>query len=369
MKILENPQYEVLPTGNQISAYPTMLDILEELSEDEEKKIETFDPLRRTIIAPLVRNGFYLVANSNDEPGFVELMPTGRNKTVLYRGQSCYYGECKPSLYRNYNEYKQLLSNLQMSEMKVLLDSHPILNYISKNSLHHPMIAEPIRLQIHYRGLAQHYGIHTDLFDFTVDKWTAAFFATTRYVDGDYLPIVEKDFMDRFGVFYIYDNCKKTSVEAKPIGMHYFNRPGVQGAYALKMCKGQNLNEQAGIRKLFFRHDAESSSVVYTMHQGGKALFPKDSLADKVKCIVENKTFSLAALVECNASYYHLPDDEFQALLDKYAIQVQPTPVVAFQAEVLKKEWEDWQNGGKERYINSLIVIPVVKLDTKKDEK
>lgn len=361
MKILENKKYATPPSNDNLSSYPTMMDIIEEIAGEEEKKNDFYDPLHRTILARMTRKGFYLLAKENEDSEFVELLPGGKIGTLLYRGQCEYYEDCKPSLYRNFNEYELLLSNLQIAELKVLLDSHPILNLLTKNKFSHPQLAEPIRFKIHYRGLAQHYGIHTELVDFTVDKWTAAFFATTRYVNGSYLPIVGKEALNKYGVFYIYDNYIKKKLEATPIGMHYFNRPGVQCAYALAMDKGQNLNNLVGIRKLFFRHDTEASSLVYAMHQAGKTLFPEDSLADKVKIIIDKKTFSLAALVECNASYYHLPDDVFKELLDKYDIQVQATPVVSFQGDTLDKEWAEWQNGGKERYMNSLTVLPIIR--------
>lgn len=362
MKILENEKFATVPSEGETSAYPTMMDIMEEIAGDEEQNKEdgAFDPLHRTMLAPIIRKGFYILVKEDGASEFVEPTPGAKSQDFLYRGQSEYYENCKPSLYRNYNEYEQLLSNLQIAELKVLLDSHPILKYLTQNKFYHHKIAQPFRFKIHYKGLAQHYGIHTELFDFTVDKWAAAFFATTRYINGNYVPIIEKEASNKYGVLYISDNHLKGKMEARPIGMHYFNRPGVQAAYALAMERGQNLNNLAGVRKLFFRHDTESSSLIYAMHRSGKTLFPEDSLVDKVKTIIAKKTFSLAALVECNASYYRLSDDLFKELLDKYDIQVQATPVVSFQGDILNKEWEDWQHGGKERYINSLVVFPII---------
>lgn len=361
MKILENKKYATAPSESNVSSYPTIIDIMEEIAEEEEKESELDDPLHPTILTRMARKGFYVLAKEEDSE-FVELLPAAKNHRLLYRGQSVYYENCKPSLYRNFNACEQLLCNLQVAELKVLLDSHPILNSLTKNKFRHYQLADPIRFKIHYRGLAQHYGIPTELFDFTVDKWTAAFFATTRYVNGSYIPIVGKEALNKYGVLYIYDNYLNEKLEAKPIGLHYFNRPGVQSAYALAMKEGQNLNDLEGIRKLFFRHDAEASSIVYAMLRAGEALFPEDSLTEKVKTIIDKKTFSLAALVECNASYYHLPDDVFRELVEKFDIRVQSTPVVSFEGDILDKEWTDWHNGGKERYLNSLVVIPFIKI-------
>lgn len=366
MEILKNEKYAVLPSRSTVSSYPSMMDIMEELAGEEAS--QALEPLTASYIYKITQKGLYHVCDG--EAGFAELLPCGIAPYTLYRGQNEYYENSKPSLYRSYNEYEQLLSDMQVSELKILLDTHPILNYITKNSLHHPQISRPIRLRIHYLGLAQHYGIHTDLFDFTSDKWVAAFFATTRYIGRRYEPITGSDVSGKYGVLYVYDDFKKeeasNKIEALPIGMHYFNRPGMQSAYVLQMKEEQNLNELFGLRRIFFRHDAASSSFIYHKHWEGRSIFPEDSLADKVEALCAQTTFSLAASVDCKASHYiHLSDEEFQDLLDKYEIRIQPKPTIAFQEDVVEKEWHDWLNGGKERYMNTLVVIPVYKLGDK----
>ena len=53
-------------------------------------------------------------------------------------------------------------------------------------------------------ALAQHYGICTELLDFTVDKFVAAFFACTKYNnDGTYSVNDE----DGDGCFYYFVDC------------------------------------------------------------------------------------------------------------------------------------------------------------------
>lgn len=363
MKILANKEYSEIPTPENILKYPTIIDLMEELSEKEREYIDTDEPFKRNILSPIIRKGTYLIAKEADSE-FVELLPGGQNLLSIYRGQSKYYEDCQPTLFRNCenSECEQLLSNLQITEMKILLDSHPILNDLTKNILYHPRLAEPIRFAIHYHGLAQHYGIHTNLLDFTNDKWVAAFFAVTECVDGSYIPIVEKTKENTFGVFYICNSSEKDTdgqFEVRPIGLHYFNRPGAQCGYAFEMKKARNLNNLRTVKKIFFRHDPEASSIVYSMNQRGKVLFPEDSLVDKVNTIIGKNIFSLSAVVECNASYYHLNYEEFKKLMDKYGIQIQGGPVVSFPGDLLDKEWADWQKGGRDRYFKSLNVLPV----------
>ena len=48
--VLTNPAYQELPTPSNISAYPTIIDIVEAIAETEEEKISSFSPLRRTIL-------------------------------------------------------------------------------------------------------------------------------------------------------------------------------------------------------------------------------------------------------------------------------------------------------------------------------
>lgn len=363
MEILTNKEYSEIPTFGNILKYPTIIDVMEELSEMERQKIDSDEPFCHTILSPTIRKGSYLLSKEKGSE-FVELLPCGQNLFSFYRGQSKYYENCQPTLFRNCDnsEYEQLLSNLQIAEMKILLDSHPILNDLTKNILYHPQLAEPIRFAIHYHGLAQHYGIHTNLLDFTNNKWVAAFFAVTECIDGSYIPIIEKTKENTFGVFYIYNSSEKNAeeqIEVRPIGLHYFNRPGAQGGYVVEMEKAKNLNDLRAVKKIFFRHDPDASSIVYAMNQRGKALFPEDSLVDKVKTIIGKNIFSLMAIVECNASYYHLPYEDFEKLINRYGIQIQGGPVVSFPGDILNKEWADWQNGGKDRYFKSLVVLPV----------
>lgn len=59
--VLTNPAYQELPTPSNISAYPTIIDIVEAIAETEEEKISSFSPLRRTILNRSIRPGTYFV--------------------------------------------------------------------------------------------------------------------------------------------------------------------------------------------------------------------------------------------------------------------------------------------------------------------
>ena len=349
-------KYSEIPSCKNLTSYPTIIDIVEMIAEQEEKSVESFSPLQSTPISKMIRNGFYTVIRGEKE-GTTELVPTSKSGLTTYRGQNRFNETCRPSLYRDYNEGNELYSHLQISELKVLLDSHPVIASIAGNSLYHPQIGA-IHLNIHYEGLAQHYGIHTRLMDFTNDKWTAAFFATTHWVNNTYEPVYpDKD--NRYGILYIAD---PSNPEMHAIGLQYFNRPGAQSGFALRMTPNQDLNQLPTIRKIFFRHDANASSVTYSMNQKGSRLFPEDSLIEKVDSIIKSKTFSNAAIAVCKESYYRtLPADEFKLLLDRYGISSQPEPVVSFPDEELTKEWNAWIKDGADRYLSSLHVLPLIR--------
>lgn len=355
-------KYAEIPSSSNLSAYPTIVDIMEIIAEQEEAEVETFSPIQRTIIGEMVRPGSYIVIRGENE-GDTELIPTGKRIFTTYRGESSFHPICKASLYRNYTEYGQLLSDLQISELKVLLDSHHIIKDLIENPLYHPQLANPFYLHLHYEGLAQHYGIHTRLLDFTNDKWTAAFFATTRWEQDHYCPILSTNSVNAYGVLYYNEQQNTYNPVIRPIGLHYFNRPGAQSGFALYMDKNADLNKDASIKRIFFRHDSYASSIVYSMNQKGDKLFPNDSLVYKVKEIINSKVFSNSALAICKQSYYaNLSDDEFQRLLKKYDISSQSASIVSFSEDEVKQEWQNWLNGGKQKYLQSLLIIPLIHL-------
>jgi hypothetical protein len=359
-KMIDNlVRYSQVPTEKNISDYPTIIDIMEELAKEEEKE-SCLDPLLRHALSPMEHKGkFFVMKSSNQEN--VCLIPTGKSNK-LFRGQNRYYEECKSTLYRSVSDENLLHSYLQIEELKILLESHPIINDLIYNKFYHPKISEPIKFSVDYQGLAQHYGIATDMLDFTRDKWTAAFFATSINEDGKYRPVDPEKGGYIYGVLYVSDDVFNENLQ--PIGLNYFNRPGVQEAYVYHLKQQEDLNLKSDIRKMFFRHDYKSSFTVFSMNQQGKALFPQDSLVDMVKNITQNKIYSLIASVKCKASHYsHLSNDEYNDLLQSYNIKIQTKPLKYFSEKDISMEWQKWQQVGEARYLSSLYILPTFNID------
>ncbi len=68
----------------------------------------------------------------------------------------------------------------------------------------------------------------------------------------------------------------------EPIGLNFFNRPGAQNGFGLKMSHNADLNSMRNVKKIFFRHDKNASQTIFSMNQQGKKLFPDDSLIQRL---------------------------------------------------------------------------------------
>ncbi len=207
----------------------------------------------------------------------------------LYRGQNTFYQESYPSLYRRKRSEEEILEiELQVEELKLILQDNPeIKDHISGG------------LKINYTGLAQHYGIPTNLFDLTNSPIVAAFFATTEYdyLKDEYHPVLS---MVNKGVLYFWPhggieltNARKPSI--MPVGMEALPRPGEQAAYSIELKEGENLNHRVPIAFEFW-HNPKASIQIFEQCGRGKALFPYDPMANKIRMIQMTRTYSEQSL-------------------------------------------------------------------------
>lgn len=91
----------------------------------------------------------------------------------LYRGESEFHPVCKPNIFRkDWTETERLEMDIQMADFRRMLECHPQIQDLKKSGLY-----------VNYTGLAQHYGLKTNVLDLTNSPLVAAFFATTEY-DG-----------------------------------------------------------------------------------------------------------------------------------------------------------------------------------------
>lgn len=193
----------------------------------------------------------------------------------LYRGQSSYYERCLPSLYRRpWNGLQKMERLVQIEDFKAILNDNPEIKDI---------LAEG--LAVNYIGLAQHYGIETNVIDLTNSFGVAAFFATSDYdsLTQTYWPVRE---CERKGVIYfmpmgIFNFRPTDDNQVWPIGMEALARPGEQRGFGAYLNEDQDFHSLCRF-KFFFWQNAEVSIECQRRFGFGSVLFPYDPMAEKV---------------------------------------------------------------------------------------
>lgn len=360
---LNNHLFGEVPTENNLKAYPTMLDILDSVMF--KAGLES-NHLLSSFLAPVFAGG-YIACTIGKGPNIVGLCPQGFTTTKRFRGQQHYYPICLSSYDRIINERDKIVADLQASEFEILLKSHPVIQIISSCPVNSPV--GPVFFNIDFEGLAQHYGIPTKVLDFSNDLATSAFFAVTVYdrQTDQYTPYVPSDSAlldDLCGVLYYCDDVQyEDGLCFRPLGMHYFNRPGAQSGFAFDPKKERNLNNIPFIKKIFFRHDADVSKMIFNSQAKGKMLFPEDSLCGKAQRIIEKKDVCSAAAFElwCEKNSNVRTREQALKLLQENKIHIVDEPLVSFEHNEIDKDCKEWDTFGKYRFLEKVKFIPFFK--------
>lgn len=267
-----------------------------------------------------------LSSHKSESPRRIVASPTPFQP--LFRGQNAFYKPCYPSLYRKDWSVKEELERLvQIEDFKIILNDHPeIQDNIDAG------------LEINYEGLAQHYGIETNIIDLTNSFGVAAFFATTDYdsLTDTYRPIEETY---RQGVIYflptgIFTNFSQTFIEKDlpysiwPIGMEALPRPGEQRGFGAYLKKGVDFNCVSPI-KFFFRQNKWSSIECCRRFNFGMHLFPFDPIVEKVRNIRKYRIYgkdSVSNVVTNNINLGLDTDEAVKTLTDNGCVIVESTP-------------------------------------------
>ena len=334
-------------THTDLQQLPTLLDILENIALCEEM-FQLNQDMPKGLFPTHYQEGFFETMVVED--GSTQLWPLGLLPYIYFRGQSSYYPVCKPNLFRKgMVPSKVFLERLRACELEIVMKQHPMVD-IFKNktfltfpdgSLRH------ISLSIDYLALAQHYGICTELLDLTVNKWVAAFFACTKFVNGVYEPILDTD---SYGVFYEYElpvrdmfpGKKAIQRKLRAVGLQPFSRPGEQAGFVLQMTEEEDFNNLCP-KQVKFRHDPEVSKLIFNYANRSKKLFPYELLQDKAKVIKETTSFSREAYNYTLARYFSTTHRDIIASW-KLAenIEILNKPIIEFtdqEKAVFLKEW------------------------------
>lgn len=227
----------------------------------------------------------YFVANQlsqlrvNIPPRF-SIKPSLNNNKFLYRGQAVFYSPCKPSLFRDAKKHYFVDDIIQIDEMEVLLQDHPLVKLFEQGFM---LMHEFIQFKINYSGLSQHYYNRTNLLDLTSDMEVAKFFAVTEFsMENDCYVEYEGD---QLGVLYYYDIQADSFTEREgrkyiidTIGKQPFMRSGNQSGFLINLDREDDFNKLPEVRYVFFKHDREITSRIFKESMNGDKYMPQEIL-------------------------------------------------------------------------------------------
>lgn len=211
-----------------------------------------------------------------DERGHIMLTSGIEMPMVVYRGQTQEHGPCVPSLARLTSLEEQLMALCRSLAFEEAIASHPFLRFSEQARLFDAPLC------IDRQGLAQHYGLSTDLLDVSSNFDVASFFATCHWDDHSrsYQPV---KVAAQPGVLYRLRPAllcgTDDSVEFRYVGWQPLYRPEQQRASALRLKKHHDFAQLRAVEKVRFRHSARVSHRIWRSFDGGRALFPNDAAA------------------------------------------------------------------------------------------
>ena len=339
----------------------TLLDVLDRIALDEEQWFEDRSVIR-SLFSTYTQEGKFETMGMPD--GKTILMPCSLSFNNYYRGEREFHEECKPSLYRrSMTPAKQFVERLKYEELCLLMEDYPLVQYYRNGiGVKFPDGSTNIyELYIDKLALAQHYGICTELMDFTVDKFVAAFFACTKCDSSGKYSINDED---GDGCFYRYvDNNLLYGKHGKlrAVGLQPFSRPGEQAGYVLPMSEADDLNNLV-LEAIHFKHNRKVSEFIFNYTNRSNKLFPKSILDDKAIIIKNSDKFSYKAYEMAKAEFYpDGSDDLLMGYIEEEHKSLCESPIVTFTSQEIKDFHNDWERGGEEGFISKILIRHVWK--------
>lgn len=208
-----------------------------------------------------------------NEAGKLHLVSGVESQPFLYRGQVEEKLPCVPTLGRKtMTSEDRLLALCRCVAFEEALEAHPFVKKAQQSGIH-----------VDIKGLAQHYGLPTDMLDITGSFAVASFFATSRWdtESGRYLPIGDDD--APVGVIYRVTSCILEDRQPESfclLGWQPLPRPEQQRAFAIRMKPGQDfVHDMFTTERAYFKQNAAISHRIWKEFDEGRALFPNDPAA------------------------------------------------------------------------------------------
>lgn len=228
---------------------------------------------RRILTGPsgLVTDDIEGLHACQNEAGRLHLVSGVEIQDFWYRGQVEEKLPCVPALGRIDTLEGRLLSLCRGVAFEEALEAHPFVRKAEQSGLH-----------VDHEGLAQHYGLPTDMLDLTSSFAVASFFATCRWdTESDrYLPVGNNG---PPGVIYrviagILEDRQPESVHL--VGWQPLPRPEQQRALAIRMKPGQDfVYDLFTTERAYFKQSAAIAHRIWKEFDEGRALFPHDPAA------------------------------------------------------------------------------------------
>ena len=207
------------------------------------------------------------------------LFPGPEFSPRLYRGQTVFYNECVPLLFREpITQIKYLTDLLKKYEFYKLMAGHPIIRHLQGWCI------DGKYFKINMEGLSGHYEFSTPMMDVTRSKDIAMFFALCeKKEDNQYRPIIDEN---RYVILYTVDLTtllENSKSYFHVIGFQALPRPDVQMAYSLVVGYKENFNLFPFVSYERFRVNRKQSEKYFEIFEGGAKLFPNDIVDDMAR--------------------------------------------------------------------------------------
>lgn len=216
-----------------------------------------------------------------DEQGRIRLLSGLEFSMQLYRGQTQVNSRCTPTLARLERTEDQLMALCRRIAFEDVIGTHPMVRTAEQ--------ARPFGRPLHVdrEGLAQHYGLATDMLDVTSNFDVASFFATCAWnaEQRRYQPVCAHGLA---GVIYRITPALMMTTErpdepfgpVRIVGWQPLPRPEQQRAYVVKMEPGQDFTSLPSVEVFHFQHQDYISERIWNAFEQGNALFPSDAAAE-----------------------------------------------------------------------------------------
>lgn len=288
-------------------------------SEEEGKRIGDLVVEKKNIVAMMVKLMTDGIRNRQIiQHGNHMLLSQGYARHY-FRGENAYYGESKPSAFRNLpTDEKEkrthiALSTVRMIEFSLWLNQ---LSFVKKWPFG----------DVFHGAIAQHYGIPTNGMDITSDLKTALFFACCQWdIEHNVWRPLRPDEYDhvqarpwvarlggdsRYGLLFSapVDVANMSRVEndpalhvtyGTPIGYQPFMRCASQSGYLIEAGEPYDMYRDCSFSKVKFRHDPAICEWIFEEMEHGRLIYPQESFGvcdDIVEKIKKSKVYSSKAL-------------------------------------------------------------------------